>query len=96
MLVIISALLGHSMPLTGFGYASRITPGYAHGLKIGGGTQIHLRNLAIRLNADTSHFTGMGWNIGLRFQRNPPKPLTEILVKDRLYSNTDHIRKRLI
>lgn len=27
---VISALLGHSTPLTGFGYASRITPGYAH------------------------------------------------------------------
>lgn len=27
---LISALLGHAMPLTGFGHASRITPGYAH------------------------------------------------------------------
>ena len=27
---VISALLGHSTPVTGFGYASRITPGYAH------------------------------------------------------------------
>jgi integrase len=27
---VISALLGHSTPMTGFGYASRITPGYAH------------------------------------------------------------------
>lgn len=27
---VISALLGHSTPLSGFGYASRITPGYAH------------------------------------------------------------------
>ncbi|MGB9178894.1 MAG: tyrosine-type recombinase/integrase [Pyrinomonadaceae bacterium] len=27
---VISALLGHTMPVTGFGYASRITPGYAH------------------------------------------------------------------
>lgn len=27
---VISALLGHSTPLTGFGFASRITPGYAH------------------------------------------------------------------
>ena len=26
----ISALLGHVMPVTGFGHASRITPGYAH------------------------------------------------------------------
>lgn len=27
---VISSLLGHAMPLTGFGHASRITPGYAH------------------------------------------------------------------
>lgn len=27
---VISALLGHSMPVSGFGQASRITPGYAH------------------------------------------------------------------
>lgn len=27
---VISALLGHARPLSGFGYASRITPGYAH------------------------------------------------------------------
>ncbi len=27
---VISALLGHAMPLSGFGHASRITPGYAH------------------------------------------------------------------
>jgi integrase len=27
---VISALLGHTMPVSGFGYASRITPGYAH------------------------------------------------------------------
>jgi len=27
---VISTLLGHAMPLTGFGHASRITPGYAH------------------------------------------------------------------
>ena len=27
---VISALLGHAVPLSGFGYASRITPGYAH------------------------------------------------------------------
>ncbi len=27
---VISALLGHSMPVSGFGHESRITPGYAH------------------------------------------------------------------
>jgi integrase len=27
---VISALLGHAMPVTGFGHASRITPGYTH------------------------------------------------------------------
>jgi hypothetical protein len=66
------------------------------GLKIGGGTQIYLRNLARRLDADTSHFTGMGWNVGLRFKPNPPKPLPHVLVADKFFSNTDHLRKRLI
>jgi len=28
--LLISALLGHSTPMTGFGQASRMTPGYAH------------------------------------------------------------------
>src|SRR5205085_7998908 len=27
---VISALLGHSMPVSGFGHESRVTPGYAH------------------------------------------------------------------
>ena len=27
---VISALLGHAIPMTGFGAASRMTPGYAH------------------------------------------------------------------
>ena len=27
---VISALMGHSMPVSGFGHESRITPGYAH------------------------------------------------------------------
>ncbi|HEY0349162.1 MAG TPA: tyrosine-type recombinase/integrase, partial [Pyrinomonadaceae bacterium] len=27
---VISALLGHATPIAGFGYASRMTPGYAH------------------------------------------------------------------
>ena len=27
---VISALLGHATPMTGFGAASRMTPGYAH------------------------------------------------------------------
>jgi integrase len=29
-ILIISELLGHAQPVSGFGYASRITPGYAH------------------------------------------------------------------
>ncbi|MBD0373275.1 MAG: tyrosine-type recombinase/integrase [Pyrinomonadaceae bacterium] len=29
-ILIISELLGHSTPVSGFGFASRITPGYAH------------------------------------------------------------------
>lgn len=45
---------------------------------------------------DISHFTGQGWNVGLRYK--PIKqaiPLEEILVEGKYY-NSDSLRKRLI
>lgn len=35
------------------------------------------------LSLDTKHFTGMGWNIGLKFVPNPILPLEKLLVRDR-------------
>lgn len=39
------------------------------------------------LNLDTSHFTGRGWNVGMKFKPNPPKPLEEILVNGVRYQS---------
>ncbi len=52
------------------------------GLKAAGGNYRHVQKTIDRLRLDRSHFTGMGWNIGLQFVPKPPLPLAEILLKD--------------
>jgi hypothetical protein len=44
---------------------------------------------------DISHFTGMGWNVGLKFKPNPPKSLKNILVNPSHYQS-HKLRLRLI
>lgn len=44
---------------------------------------------------DTTHFIGRGWNVGLKFRPNPPKPLNEILVDGSIYGS-NKLRIRLI
>lgn len=66
------------------------------GLKAGGGSYVHIQNLALKLEINTDHFLGKGWNIGLKFKPNPPIPLEKILVKDSTYTNTHNIKTRLI
>jgi hypothetical protein len=50
------------------------------GLIPAGGNYKQVKESIELLGLDTSHFTGMGWNIGLKFQPNPPKPLEELLI----------------
>ena len=47
-------------------------------------------------NIDTSHFTGQGWNVGIR-KRNTSKslPLYEILIEKSTYTSTHHLKLRL-
>lgn len=48
------------------------------------------------LNLDISHFTGQGWNIGIRYKQiKPAKPINEVLIKDS-YHNSNHLRTRLL
>jgi Zn finger protein HypA/HybF involved in hydrogenase expression len=47
------------------------------------------------LNLDISHFTGQGWNVGLKFKPIETKPLSEILV-DGCYYNSYKLKNRLI
>ncbi len=53
--------------------------------------QARIRELAL----DTSHFTGMGWNVGLQFRPNPPLPLDELLVRDRR-TGSHRLKQRLV
>lgn len=53
------------------------------GLVPAGGNYDQVQRRIGELALDTSHFTGMGWNVGLRFRPNPPLPLDELLVKNR-------------
>ena len=50
-----------------------------------------------RLNLDTSHFTGQGWNKGDKYRPIQEKrKLDEILVKNSTWVNTYHLKKRLL
>lgn len=45
-----------------------------------GGNYEQIKRRIKELSIDSKHFTGMGWNIGLKFKPNPARPLEEILV----------------
>jgi Zn finger protein HypA/HybF involved in hydrogenase expression len=48
-------------------------------------------------NININHFTGKGWNTGTRYKTFSKKQsLSEILVENSTYSNTNSLRKRLI
>lgn len=47
-------------------------------------------------NLNTSHFTGQGWNVGLKFKPTKPIPISEILVENSNFLNTYCLKKRLI
>ena len=46
-------------------------------------------------NISTEHFTGAGWNVGLKFKPKLPKSLDEILVENSSYVSTSHLKSRL-
>src|SRR5580700_357988 len=47
-----------------------------------GGNYVQVQNRIKLLGLDTSHFLGMGWNVGLKFNPSPPRPLKQLLVID--------------
>ncbi|MBP2370551.1 HNH endonuclease [Pseudonocardia parietis] len=49
-----------------------------------------------RLGLDSGHFLGQGWSRGRQVRTRTLRPLAEILVRDSPYTNTDHLRRRLI
>lgn len=65
------------------------------GLKPEGSNPKTLRKKLDEFKVDYSHFTGKGWNQGLKFQPKPAKTLDSILVKNSSYQPYK-LLKRLI
>lgn len=66
-------------------------------LKVGGANYEDIKRHISELDLDISHFTGKAWNQGLRYRIvNPPKPLSEILIKGSTYKSTSKLKDRLI
>lgn len=65
------------------------------GLKPIGGNYRTINNAIKEYNININHFTGQGWNVGLKFNPNPAKPLDEILVENSSYK-TYNLRNRLL
>ena len=65
------------------------------GLKGVGGNYKTAKRRIERLDIDTSHLLGAGWNLGGNQNWNK-KPLDKILVENSTYTNVNCLRKRLI
>ena len=55
------------------------------GIRPTGGNYRIVHNAIEKYNLDTSHFTGQGWNIGLKFNPSPAQPIKDILVENSSY-----------
>lgn len=64
------------------------------GLKPSGGNYKVLHKAIKDYDIDVTHFTGQGWNVGLKFRPTKPKNLSEILTEDSHYQ-TYKLKKRL-
>ena len=45
-----------------------------------GGNYVQIKYAIEKMKLDTSHFTGMGWNVGLKFIPKQSVPLEDLLV----------------
>ena len=59
-----------------------------------GGNYLQVQTALRRLSLSTDRFTGMGWNVGLKFRPIPPKTMGELLVKNSTYQSFS-LKKRL-
>lgn len=65
------------------------------GLKPCGGNYRIMHNAIDKFSLDTSHFTGKGWNTGLKFKPYKEKTLKDILTEDSSYQSFK-LKRRLI
>ena len=62
-----------------------------------GGNYDVVKRAIKRLNLDTSHMTGQGWNVGIRYKQiRAPMSLTDILVEDSKWVFNSKLKQRLI
>ena len=67
------------------------------GLVPAGGNYKTVHARIARLELDTSHFTGAGWNVGARFKMlGQPFSWENILIENSKYTSTYRLRNRLI
>ncbi len=67
------------------------------GLVPAGGNYKTVHTRSAKLGLDTSHFTGAGWNVGVRYKAFGRKAaLEEILVENSAYAFTHGLRGRLL
>lgn len=64
------------------------------GLIPAGGNYEHVQNRVKILDLDISHFTGKGWNTGMKFRPKDPAPIETLLVRDSTYQSFS-LKKRL-
>lgn len=64
------------------------------GLEPKGGNYATVKAHITRLKLNTDHFTGMGWNVGLRFRPSTPTPIEDLLVAGSTYQSYG-LKKRL-
>jgi hypothetical protein len=57
------------------------------GLREAGGNYAQIRYYIKESSLDISHFTGKGWNKGLKFQPRPAIPIEKILVENSTYQS---------
>ena len=64
------------------------------GLKEAGGNYSQIKKFISLYKIDSSHFTGRGWNIGMKFVIKRATPIEEILIKDSNFQSYK-LKKRL-
>ena len=65
------------------------------GLTPCGGNYRIIHNAIRKYSLDITHFTGQGWNTGLKFKPFVEKPITDILVIDSTYQS-NKLKRRLL
>lgn len=65
------------------------------GIKPVGGNYKTIKDKIAKFNIDNSHFTGQGWNVGLKFNPKPAKDIEEYLVENSTYQSYK-LAKRLL